>query len=218
MSADAIDRLRQIREREAASTKGPWLPKTYTNYDGFSLHAEGFGCVVERWESTPDEGRLREIRANGAFVQHAREDVPYLLSLLTAAQERERRDGERWAKVGPLVEFILARTGPCVGMLRIIPDLFAGRTVSDAEDARLTELLKACHASATESVVRGGEVSTPPSGAEQPASAGDPSFRDRAAPLLELLSRIDRADNRWLTDGLRKKLADLLSGEEVRDG
>lgn len=76
------DRIREIREREAAATDGPWRPVIQPNWHPF---------VVMR-ERSENGGQLdtsilrREEDAD--FIAHSREDVPFLLAALARSEAR----------------------------------------------------------------------------------------------------------------------------------
>jgi hypothetical protein len=100
--AETTERLKEIEERAKNATEGPWsedqedrgkivsglMPDPEhvggTIYDWCIAEVAGPFCVrptTELFDGTP----------NIAFIAHAREDVPWLLSLLQASQERERK-------------------------------------------------------------------------------------------------------------------------------
>ena len=79
--------LREIRERCDAATAGPWEIQHYTNFLGFSVWAEGAGCIAERWyECTQSDPYGSEIVGNAQFIAHARTDIPTLLDDLAESQ------------------------------------------------------------------------------------------------------------------------------------
>lgn len=61
-------------------TPGPWIPRRYKDHHGFSIYASGvdFGCIAERWETSPSPEREAEMRANGDLLSAA----PQLLEAL----------------------------------------------------------------------------------------------------------------------------------------
>lgn len=72
------ERLSEIEAREKAATPGPWTlrrrpPYNSADFDGRVSSRSGLVC--ERWPN----GNLREWGRNGAFIGHARQDVPDLL-------------------------------------------------------------------------------------------------------------------------------------------
>ena len=90
------ERLEAIQRRVDAATEGPWNvdiddtggPFTlWPSVDGPEdadetiIHRAGF--KQEFWEANS----LRRCKANAEFIANAREDVPYLLALLTRQQE-----------------------------------------------------------------------------------------------------------------------------------
>ena len=53
-------------------TPGPWEITTYTNYEGWSIHAPGDGCIAERWyPSHMDEAFNERMHANVALIADA---------------------------------------------------------------------------------------------------------------------------------------------------
>lgn len=91
MTADETTRLAEIRAREEKATKGP-------------LEARGGGAVIDQEKVPPhivkvdrddkDRRRISFIascftsKADCEFFAHAREDVPWLLSLVASQQQR----------------------------------------------------------------------------------------------------------------------------------
>jgi hypothetical protein len=51
---------------ETKFTPSPWLVTRYTNYEGFSIWAEGVGCIAERW--WPTEEKTVPIGANAQLI------------------------------------------------------------------------------------------------------------------------------------------------------
>lgn len=97
-----VERLRQIKERAARATKGPWRVGPH----------RGFG--EEHDVEGPDGQELSGVRgmfyyrADAEFVAHAREDIPALVESLEDAHARSRqaadegwlnRVPEPWASV-----------------------------------------------------------------------------------------------------------------------
>ena len=86
-------RLAEIREREAAATKGPWRAgvvdkdRVFVPYDGALEGPNGERVILRMNAHFPFE-------ADAAFVAHAREDVPALLAHLDALAAGEVPDGE----------------------------------------------------------------------------------------------------------------------------
>lgn len=80
------NRLKQIQEREAKATKGPWVFDPHTST--VSTHiAEAYDLVTQNMAL--DDGTPEDF-ANCEFIQEARADIPDLLAALKQAQQRER--------------------------------------------------------------------------------------------------------------------------------
>ena len=63
-------------------TPAPWKIQRYTNYFGFSIHAEGRGCIAERWyDSKQESPYAEEITANAKIIAAA----PVMLEALRVA-------------------------------------------------------------------------------------------------------------------------------------
>lgn len=60
-------------------TRGPWSIQRYTNYEGFSIWAEGAGCIAERWWASPVEDI--PILANAQLIAAAPEMLAALEGL-----------------------------------------------------------------------------------------------------------------------------------------
>lgn len=93
-----------IREREQKATTGPWkaeresadrcggIHPDYHNHDGDDCYEFGRAdyatCPARQEIVTTDSGYYGPTWPDADFIAHAREDIPYLLELLTAqAQE-----------------------------------------------------------------------------------------------------------------------------------
>ena len=72
-------RLREIKEREARVTEGPWR---LGHYRGFGEEHDVDG--PEGW-ALPGERGMFYRKADAEFVAHAREDVPWLVEALEEA-------------------------------------------------------------------------------------------------------------------------------------
>ena len=106
-------RIAQIQERTEKATKGPWvwrdcydsgdcklhqsegLDADCENIDAgrIELQAEG-STVVKVWAAFADDSGLEVSRDDARFIEHAREDIPYLLdrvAALTQALEEARQ-------------------------------------------------------------------------------------------------------------------------------
>lgn len=59
-------------------TKGPWEIARYTNHVGFSIWADGAGCIAERWY--PSEREDAPIEANSKLIACAPEMAEMLLN------------------------------------------------------------------------------------------------------------------------------------------
>lgn len=99
---DTEQRLREIEERASRATPGPW---------------EAYGVGGIHMDGTSDGYSLRTARgrrlhspymtqADADFAAHAREDVPWLLSLLREREEENRRLRQIIADVRRLVETV----------------------------------------------------------------------------------------------------------------
>ena len=74
-----MDKLDEIRKRCDAATPGPWF-----NFGDWLVHTE---ADVEH-SGIPHEKTIGSVKTqNAAFIAHAREDIPYLLSLLEETWE-----------------------------------------------------------------------------------------------------------------------------------
>jgi len=108
-----MSRLKEIRERVEKATEGPWVKGTCPDYDvdeiiqtgsrSFSMtggyageqydHDRGVFVMVEYRESdgTPncyeDTIAIPEKEQDADFIAEARQDIPYLLSLIDRARE-----------------------------------------------------------------------------------------------------------------------------------
>lgn len=67
-------------------TPGPWVLAEYKNYTGFSIHAEGRGCIAERWypeeQNTKDHGL--ELVANARLITFAPKMYEFISKLVLA--------------------------------------------------------------------------------------------------------------------------------------
>ena len=99
MMSDVVEeRIAEIRARVEAAAKGPWKrTNSYTLETCMDCDAEPFCCDVECEHEigTPYASLAIQLYGieclaiqNAEFIAHAREDVPYLLNELAAAQER----------------------------------------------------------------------------------------------------------------------------------
>ena len=93
------ERLEEIRARVEAATPGPWYPQPgYVMRSESGVHPEV--CLMCGPEHT-GVGSSDAV-SDGAFIAHAREDIPYLLDRLERAEARveelETRGGSycRW--------------------------------------------------------------------------------------------------------------------------
>lgn len=67
-------------------TPGPWEIRQYTNYYGYSIDAEGRGCIAERWYDFPQQETYgSEIPANALLIAAA----PDLLAVAKAYEAWE---------------------------------------------------------------------------------------------------------------------------------
>lgn len=68
---------------EATHTPGPWEIARYTNYNGWSIWAEGRGCIAERWyPSACSEAENDEMKKTARLIAAA----PELLAALKRLQ------------------------------------------------------------------------------------------------------------------------------------
>lgn len=80
-TTDRAKRLAEIDARTTAATKGPWFDSGYRDSDDFGPHVETEGEATVAMCAL----NVSEHRANGPFIAHAREDVPFLLAEIRAA-------------------------------------------------------------------------------------------------------------------------------------
>lgn len=76
-------RLAEIEARAKAATEGPWIESEMQ----VAAVTRGVIAVIP----TPRVGGVFDCQQNKAFIAHAREDIPYLLTTLRAAEAREAR-------------------------------------------------------------------------------------------------------------------------------
>ena len=96
-------RLHAIRQREQQATKGPWEAKPTDDgrCDGISpdyhdhdpalscWDAESYTCPASREIVTTDSGYYGPKWSDAEFIAHAREDIPYLLSVIDTLQQQQ---------------------------------------------------------------------------------------------------------------------------------
>lgn len=80
-----LGQLAAIHQRAEQATKGPWYP-----YHSFAFHS------VSTWAAPPTISAAEAIcevdsHANAEFIAHARQDIPYLLSLVGHEDELRRK-------------------------------------------------------------------------------------------------------------------------------
>ena len=82
MSENIDERLAAIRARAEAATPGPWHIEDDSNFK----NEEHAGSVVteQGYYLAKIEPDVDDADGNAEFIAHAREDVPYLLDLVTA--------------------------------------------------------------------------------------------------------------------------------------
>ena len=83
------DRLAKIKKREAKATLGPWVPEHLTgcpddNWAGAYIIG-GTEYIAGMWDY--DDGGICSTQDDAEFIAHARQDIPYLLRRLEAAEE-----------------------------------------------------------------------------------------------------------------------------------
>lgn len=68
---------------ETKHTPGPWQLSRYTNYEGWSVWAEGHGCIAERWypEASVSELQNEQMKANALLIATAPELLDFARSL-----------------------------------------------------------------------------------------------------------------------------------------
>lgn len=95
---DAKERLREIWERAEKATPGAWKLDIEAEYGEFGSVlcyypyggvSEVEGKVVEVFRFRDDYGN--DQGADGEFIAHAREDIPFLLAEVTRLMERESK-------------------------------------------------------------------------------------------------------------------------------
>src|SRR5690349_20571660 len=64
-----LDKATQQVEQATPWTPGPWKVARYENYVGFSIWADGVGCIAERW--WPTEEKSVPIEANAHLIAAA---------------------------------------------------------------------------------------------------------------------------------------------------
>lgn len=84
-----VDRLKAIRDRELRATIGPW--RTTQTEGALLAHCYQNGI------NTPGSFWRGNTRADGEFIAHAREDIPWLLARLTAVEQEKERAIEQLA-------------------------------------------------------------------------------------------------------------------------
>jgi len=82
----------ELRKLAEAATPGPWMVQQYSTHVGFSVWADGRGCIAERWyDITQAKPYGDEIGGNAAFIAAANPAaVLSLLDRLDAAEARVR--------------------------------------------------------------------------------------------------------------------------------
>jgi hypothetical protein len=78
----------------AEHTPGPWEIRQYTNYYGYSIDAEGRGCIAERWYDLPqDQPYGNEIPANARLISAAPDLLEACKKAVRELNEIRARDG-----------------------------------------------------------------------------------------------------------------------------
>ena len=86
------DRLDNIKRREASATPGPWYRCSPTKRGGFTfgeseIIADLVNVTVVGWNGFDSAGGTKaQKRCNARFIAHSRQDIPYLLRRLEAAE------------------------------------------------------------------------------------------------------------------------------------
>lgn len=104
--------MTEIRAREQKATKGPWQSNNPADYiyarnpyghgDMLVAQPRGWGHLTGTGACHLDEHKAMAIqKANADFIAHAREDVPYLLSQLSAQAQEIARLREALTKAKP---------------------------------------------------------------------------------------------------------------------
>jgi hypothetical protein len=83
-----VSRLEEIRARAAAATPGPWHSNTrwHKRYAVGVIEPDGSEAIL-----TSLNDYFTNFAANGDFIAHAREDIPYLLAKLKECEEALER-------------------------------------------------------------------------------------------------------------------------------
>lgn len=120
---DPEARERQIREREAKATKGPWIADDFCEEDGNAVRVgttDGSEHYYHRTatvaifsysdddERTPGEPEIGRLGAqyNAEFCAHARADIPYLFDQLTALRSSLQQKEEEIQRLKEWIEDI----------------------------------------------------------------------------------------------------------------
>jgi hypothetical protein len=78
-----MGRLDEIKEREGKATKGPWLYNGNRYIDDVVCGNHDMICTLPYWNITVTQ----QDRNNAEYIAHSREDIPYLLERLQAAEK-----------------------------------------------------------------------------------------------------------------------------------
>lgn len=82
-----FDRIRDLKEKAAKATPGPWEKNEYSNYpNGYSVYAES-GCIAERWQDGLNEKQQQTLQNTGDYIATA---SPELITELCTALEEAR--------------------------------------------------------------------------------------------------------------------------------
>ena len=82
------DRLEEIKQRMAAATLGPWELREYPGEAGLLSIWVGQFLIAGNESCLPPE----QERANMEFILHARQDIPYLIRRLEAAEALPKKE------------------------------------------------------------------------------------------------------------------------------
>lgn len=91
-------KLDDIRQRCEAAASGPWEVKTNAHRE---TSGEAWGWIDGPFDNWCWSNKHHRSKANAEFVAAAREDIPYLLSLVDelTAEVEQLREGQRWIPV-----------------------------------------------------------------------------------------------------------------------
>lgn len=85
-NAELMTTLEDYIKLADAATEGPWTISRYSNYTGWSVSANGRGCIAERWYDVscpyPDD----ELTANSNFIAASRALGPAMAKALIEAE------------------------------------------------------------------------------------------------------------------------------------